>query len=662
MIAALLVAATSLAALPEPAPVSQKDSAQWQQYLVPLPKQVAINRKITLPMAEIAVIGPDGKNPVLAQAQKELHELLGQTDHPTDDKHATFTIALQLLMSGTSDLTGLKNSDQAYHIAPSPSNSPAALTITAIHPTGLYYGTKTLIQLMRPRIKDGQVDIPLARITDWPDMEDRGLWGADNYDHIVWMSDRKLNIVEQISDIGIDENGKTYARLKGGREPMVTLGPSHAVQPVPAILHLEQISGKGVFRAHPELKGQGGQEGCICYSKPGFVDVLADWIVALCQLPGVDDVDVWMAENLHGEGGCKCDECKKTDRSVLEARVIAAAYAKARQRVPRLTLRILTSEETEGANTDVFKALPPDIRIWYYHSLLSYSAGEEPMVRGYLRDFARQGRWVGMCPNVVPVVHFAEPDAVPQFVHYRMNEFVDAGLSGLIGYATPRAYYGFFSVEATAEWSWNAKGRSPREFATSWAVRQGFGDPELFADYVDAFGPVAWDCYGSDWPNGEQREMVRVAKKLKDGDLSDLGFVLWGVYRSPWGDIKNVDQLNRDVELADKAVAIAQRLNKDEFIHGSLIVQGYIRSLKALHELRQVVKAGKVDEDKKPLARKHFKAYIDSLNQSAVNLPAWEATLPMRKPDENFTKRPCDTIAQMIAEMKKVAADAGCAD
>ena len=621
---------------------------------------MSIDRKVVVPTREIAIVVPAGKDPPLAQTKKELHELLGQTGRVAGQPPATFTIALQLLMSGTTDLGKLKNADQAYRITPSPSATPTSLTITAIEPVGLYYGAKTLMQLLRPRIHDGQVEIPLVTVTDWPDMEDRGLWGAENYDHIPWMSDRKMNIVEQISDIGIDESGKPFARLKSGREPMVTQGPAHAVQPVPAILHLEQISGKGVFRAHPELKGQGGQEGCICYSKPAFIDVLADWIVALCDLPGVDDVDVWMAENLHGEGGCKCDECKKTDRSVLEARVIGAAFQKARQRVGKLTLRILTSEETENANPDVFEALPPEIRIWYYHSLTTYTAGEEPMVRGYLRDFAKRGRWVGMCPNVVPVVHFAGPDTVPQFVHYRMNEFVDAGMSGLIGYATPRAYYGFFSVEATAEWSWNAKGRSPRAFARSWAVRQGFSDPELFADYADTFGPVAWDCYGSDWPHGEQREMVRVAKKLKEGTLPELGVSLWGVYRSPWGDIKKLDQLNRDVERADKAVSLAQRLRKDEFIYGSLIVQGYIHSLKALHELKQVVKVGGVHEGAKPIARKWFKTYVDSLNQAVVNLPKWEATLPMRKPGEDFTKRPRDTIAQMIAEMKQGAADVGC--
>lgn len=642
-------------AAPQPVDVSAAESQAWQDHLVPLPKQVQIDRKLTLPPSRVAIAAPAQPSMLLQQTVKELHACLRQPNKAVKD--AQFTIELKLLPSDHAELSRLKNAEQAYQILPGPADS---LIIQAIRPAGLYYGAKTLQQLLRPRLNTGQVEIPLARITDWPDLEDRGLWGTDNHDHIPWMADRKMNIVEQISDIGIDENGKAFGRLKTGREAMITEGLQRAVKPVPAILHLEQVSGKGVFRAHPELKAVGSEhEGAICYSKPAIVDVLADWIVCLRQLPGVEEVDVWMAENMQGKKGCQCDQCKGKDRSVMEARVIAAAYEKAKQRVGTLGLRILTSEETENSNPDVFKALPPEIKIWYYHSLTTYTAGEEPMVRGYLADFAKQGRWIGMCPNVVNVVHFAEPNTTPHFIHYRMNEFVDKGMSGLIGYATPRVYYSFFLVEASAEWSWNAKGRTPREFARTWAVRQGLKDPELFAEYADTIGPVAWDVYGSDWPHGEQREMVRVAKKLKEGSMPKLGESLWGIYRSPWGDIKSVEHLNRDVEQAGKAVQLAQRLGKDEFIYESQIVQGYIRSLKALHELKQIVRKEGIAPDQKAAARKWFTMYVDSLNRSAELLPKWESTLPMRPAGEDFTSKPVKVIHQVAEEMKQVAADLG---
>lgn len=640
--------------------VSSAESGRWQDHLVPLPKEVAIDNKVTVAADRVAIALPAAPAVLIDQAAKELRTCLGQTGTRSGKSDAQFTIELRLVDSGKSELSRHKFADQAYAIRPGPAAD--SLIIEAIDPCGLYYGAKTLQQLLRPTVTDGNVEIPLARITDWPDMEDRGLWGADNYDHIAWMADRKMNIVEQISDIGVDAVGKAYARLKRGREAMVTEGPQHAVKPVPAILHLEQIGGKGVFQTYPETKGVGsGHEGAICYSQPAFTNVLADWIVELRQLPGVEDVDVWLTENMAGNTGCQCEHCKDEDRSVMEAHVVAAAYKKAKARIAgKLGLRILTSEETEKSNPDVFRALPEEIKIWYYHSLLTYSAGEAPMVRGYLVDFAKQGRWIGMCPNVVNVVHFAGPNTTPQFIHYRMNEFVDKGMSGLIGYATPRLYYSHFLVEATAEWSWNAKGRTPHEFARGWAVRQGMDDPELFAEFADTVGPVAWDVYGSDWPHGEQREMMRVAKKLKEGKLPDLGFALWEVYRSPWGDIKNVEQLERDVEQADRAVELARRLGRDEFIYESLIVRGYIRSLDALWQLKQIVSADGIANGRMADARKWFKVYIDSLERSAELLPKWEATLAMRPAGEDFTSRPIKVIHQVTGEMKQVAADLGC--
>ncbi len=143
----------------------------------------------------------------------------------------------------------LKNSGQAYSITPLSGN--AGLSIDALTPRGLYYGVKTLKQLVAARAGAGSVEIPLATVKDWPDMEVRGFWGTDSADHVVWMSDRKMNIIEQISDIGIDESGKTWGRAKAFNVPMFELGPTYAVDPVPVVLHLEQVSGKGVYANHP---------------------------------------------------------------------------------------------------------------------------------------------------------------------------------------------------------------------------------------------------------------------------------------------------------------------------------------------------------------------------------------------------------------------------
>lgn len=639
-------------------PVSARDAEAWIRHTVPLPKQIEIKSKVTVPAARIQIEGPAHAGVLGKQAVDELRERVGPRGAAGKTGDTAFRLSLEIPEGKTAGLAALKNADQAYQIIPG--NAATSLRLVALTPRGLYYAAKTMRQLLRVKA-DGQVEIPLARVTDWPDMEKRGLWGSDCCAHLRWMADRKLNLAEQIADRGVDAQGKPYARLKGGQEPMVEEGPRYAVEPVPVVLHLEQVAGKGLFRAYPELKARGGQEGAICYSKPGFAGILADWLVQLSSLPGVSEVDVWMAENLHQQGGCQCADCRKEDRNLLELRTILAAWQKARERLPELTIFVLTSEETEKSNPRLLRELPPEVKLWYYHSLLTYNTSETPMLRNYLADAAKAGHWVGVCPSVTAFVNFAHPFTGADFVHYRLNEFVDKGMSGLIGYATPRVHYSLFNVEAVAEWSWNARGRAPREFALSWAVRRGMRDPAKFAAWSETLGPVAWDVYGSEWPGGELRNHpAPVAQRLRQGELGGLGSNLWGVYRSPWGDIKSLPQLNMDVARADRAVEMARELEDAAIVQESLVVQGYMRSLKALYELRRIIKPEKpVPPDRREAARRFFTMYADGLKQAAAALPGWEEAV--RKPGETqrFTARPVEVIRGMVEQMQAVRTELG---
>lgn len=658
LIVFLLLAFATPSLAGSPRAVSADSARAWLRYTVPLPREVSLEQSVTVPTAEIAVEFsgelPEG-DLLIRQALEDLRSALGQ---PADRlARPSFRILLALGGQASQELKDLPNRDQAYLI--SPGAGGAELRIDALSPTGLFYGAKTMEQLLRPKVAAGSVEVPLAKVRDWPDLEDRGLWGADCHDYVRWMSERKLNIAEQISDIGVDPEGRTFARLKKGREPMVEEGPRFAVQPVPVVLHLEQVGGKGVFAAHPELRAQGGQENNICFSKPAIVGVLAGWIGALADLPHVSSVDVWMTENLHGQGGCRCAECAKTDRGVLEARAIIAGWKKAQEKSGPIVLRMLTSEETESSNQLILKEMPAEVRLWYYHSLLTYTSGQSPMLRPYLGEAARAGRWIGVVPNLVPI-HFAAPFTSAQFIHYRLNEFVDKSMSGLLGYITPRLAYGLYNLEAAAEYSWNAKGRSPREFAASWAVRKGLKDPEKFADWADATGQVAWHVYGSDWPSGEQRNVPgKVAQRLKEGRLPQLGYVLWDAYRSPFGDIKSEEQLDRDVEMAGRAVRLAREMGLREQWLESLIIEGYITSLKALWELKGLVRGGTVADRDRPEARRYLRMYVWGLEQTIVALPQWEALIPSADGIGGFTDRPVEVARNAIAEMKAVAKAAG---
>ncbi|UCD30478.1 MAG: hypothetical protein JSV03_08430, partial [Planctomycetota bacterium] len=246
-------------------PVSKDEAAGWVRHTVPLPKQIEITGKVVLPADRITVRLTGSSDALANQAAQELRETIGATQNARENG-SQFTILLQLEGQGSAKLKSLANADQAYRIIPDVSNN--TLRLVALAPHGLYYAAKTLQQLLKANHADGKVAIPIVKVTDWPDMATRGLWGVDAFLHVQWLSDRKYNHMEQIAHSVIDENKRSVCLLAGQKRRMVDDGPIYGINPVPAIVHLEHMGGKGVYEAYPALKGQGEgvHSGAACYS------------------------------------------------------------------------------------------------------------------------------------------------------------------------------------------------------------------------------------------------------------------------------------------------------------------------------------------------------------------------------------------------------------
>ncbi len=646
-IALLIAAAAPVTA----ADLGVAEAQQWLRHVIPLPQEIALEGALEVPPGAVRIVAPLGGSSVVASAVAELRRVVGRSERPRQA-----TVRLMLGGARAENLRELPSSEQAYRIETHASGRE--IRIIALEPPGLYYGALTLAQLIRARSTESVVTLPILSVTDWPDIADRGLWGSDNFLEVEWMARRKLNLIQQISWLHVTADGHGEARLKDGREAMVELAPDLAMRPVPAVLHLEQLSGKGLFEAYPQLRAQGGAEGAICYSRPEFVGVLADWLVELGSLRGVETVEVWLAENLHGEGGCQCPECAKHDRSVLEARTVVAAWQQARKRLPGLRLRVMTSEETDGSNRAIIEALPPEVGIDYYHSLLTYTCMRRAMIPPEFAEAAND-RWVGVVPNFVALVRPAHPFTGAQFMHQRLTEFTRKGLSGVMGYATPRVKYARFNVEAAAEWAWNADGRASREFALSYAVRHGLPEPELFADWAMTLGEVAWDVYASDWPSGLQRRNPGpAADMLAEGTLPPLGEIKWGVYPAPWGGISDAERLAADVEAAGEAMELAQQLGSPEHLYETQVIQGYIEALAALHALKTLAPGGQIAPQDRDMARASFQRYLSSLQQAEIALRRWALTVD---PDEGalFTDPGVTLLREMRQRMRDTAATMG---
>lgn len=632
-VAAFCLAGLSAVHAAVPTPVSPEQATQWVRYTVPLPKQIQITDQVIVPGNEVDIVYPGGSPLLIQQAASELREALSGSPTPIVVPNPQWTIQIQVGGPEADPLQSYPNSGQAGLIQ---SNiEQARMTLIALTPQGAYYVAKTVAQLIKGWKQGTQVSIPVLTVTDWPDMADRGVWGLDASYYLRWQSDRKMNYMEQIASTSVNTQGQAVVSMADYKQIMLNDGPKYAFNPVPAVPHLDTMASKGVFAAYPDLKAQGATADpeAACYSRPKIFEILGDWIKGCAAMNNVTEVDVWMSENLGSYTGCQCTDygCKYGNRDLLEVQAILNGWQQARQQYPNLGLRILVSEETAASNPQILAMLPSGVKFMYYHSLLTYTSSETPMIPTYLQTAAGT-QYVGVVPSMsaATIADIYEPFTGAQFMRYRMNEFVNKNLSGVLGYPKPRIFYYELNMDAAAEWSWNTAGRSAHEFALSYAVRRGFSNPELFAQWSDALGPVAWDVYGSAWPVDEMRKsQAKVADQLKNGTLPELGTVLWGVYPKPWGDIKTVQQLDDDVAAAAQAVAIANQMNIPEYKQESLVIQGYINSLKALYELKQRVQPGGViAPENHQAANQYFHMYVNSLAQARTALPAWENTLP----------------------------------
>jgi len=400
----------------------------------------------------------------------------------------------------------------------------------------------------------------------------------------------------------------------------------------------------------------------VCFSQPAMASVLSDWIVELGSMNGVRDVDVWMSENLHGRGGCGCELCKGHDRNVLEAQAIVKAWQKARERLPSVGLRALTSEETYGSNREILKVLPREVKLVYYHSLLTYTAARQPMVDELIATEAASGRSVGITPQLSGLVGPPAPFTGPQFIQYRMQEFCDKGLSSFTGYATPLLAHNLFNVEAAAEWSWNPDGRSPEEFARSYAMRRGLADPDSFARWALLVGQAGWQLYGSEWPTGERHGPTRpLVKSLKKGKLMGLGETLGDVWRYPWAEFHSSQELRRALTDAQEAVGLAKRMGEEDLLQESLYLQGCAQVLVSTWELGQCIDDGSVKEGQEERAAREMRAFVAGCRQAADADRKWAQ---IRAPSLQFEpgsrySAVVDTLEGLAGDMEGLAAELG---
>jgi len=350
-----------------------------------------------------------------------------------------------------------------------------------------------------------------------------------------------------------------------------------------------------------------------CFSKPETAQVLADWMVSLAEQPEITDINIWLSEH---HVACECEQCKQKGQFVLEAEAIARGYELAKEVRPDINLRVLLTQGSYEFNDQVIATLPREIGITYYDGGKTYDSSRNPMIYPLLEEYVADSGWLGCYPQLDASWRIVCPWSGPQFMKFRMTEFVDDGLECLCGYATPDNRFYDFNVNAAAEWSWNAHGRDEREFALAYFTKKGVAHPDKAADWAVMLGPVGWDVYGArvpyNWFFGG------AAKSVAAGNVPALG-------GGPYRYMPDEEHIASHLQTCADATELAEEVGDPALIAETRVIEGYVKMLKTMHELGATIEKKKeLSDEEKETAAGLMAALDAATNQTTEGLQAWQ--------------------------------------
>ena len=571
------------------------DTRRWTRHLLPLPKQIRIHGT-TQVLARNIALSVLGSGEIVDEASRQVRAAIGAAS----DEPASPTFTIELALADDTRLTELPNNGQAYRIDHDGENG---LRVSALQPAGLLYGAITLCQLLRAGRSDSpdnameipQVEVPLVEITDWPDIEERGLWNfPDPAGWIPWMASVKLNY----GKMAATEHAPVVRGEAGSARldtELFAVGRRLAFSYMPFIVHLNFLHDIGLFTAYPELAGkgdkalagryfahkQGNQHRAPCASQPVLVDLLTDWLSSIAS-QGASEISCWLSER---PCQCQCQACTPVGQFLLETRAFVAAWERVRADHPDLTIRIFSSTTTPEQDHLVLAELPPEVKFERAcaTSMDRVSAQPRDLFSNPLIDTAAAaGRWVATYD--VPIGAFGSVDTpefkVPQFSAQRIRHFVRllhernyAGAYGMLAWGTMGREVCGFAICALAEYAWNGDGRSIEDFAEAWATLEGHADPTAVGAWANLLGEVEFDVYDADFPMSYS--WGHAADAVKQRRAPQLGEGMFRYFLAP-------QDFNDRLQTCDEALGLVQDLREPEFALATRVVRSYVALSQAI--------------------------------------------------------------------------------
>ncbi len=213
-------------------------SKMWLRWVTPLPKLIKITGQAELQAADISVQLRVNATDTEKQACEELINMIKDST-AVEQFNGSFRVLIGICddqgkidgidIPGAKELHNLENKDQAYVICPL--NVPYGLAIAGLTEKGVYYGVKTLQQLIKPKLGKEFIVMPVMLAMDWPDLSERGQWGIWGHNPnlmtriVEYMADRKMNLMEvhYPGTLSFDRNNRGIVNMDPiSREQLVT--------------------------------------------------------------------------------------------------------------------------------------------------------------------------------------------------------------------------------------------------------------------------------------------------------------------------------------------------------------------------------------------------------------------------------------------------------
>ena len=640
--ALMLTAGLVLSSKPAPAgetggvkliPLNAEQRAEIKRHLLPLPKEIEITNAV-LASGAVNIYLPAEADPLVREGAEEIARALrskGAARAEILNLQAAKPPKEFAILLGRADVfdqkASLPKSAQGYVIQPLPDAEGLLLKGNGF--IGTLYAARTLVQLLQKR--DDGVLVPLARIKDWPDLEERGFrvlpehmrWMKlkDWKGLIDWMAARKFNVLSIYAFVTGDKGFYYKTKLF----PLDKVLYQKAVIAAEDLLHEIVRYGKkkglkmvmtascydyymGIVEHYPEIEGVGSaqhRQSWPCFAKKATREFLTSLYSEMIDHMKPDRLEVRLSEN--HDTHCTCESCKE-NHWVKEARVTWEVFREISEKRPGVELEIQLTQGSYPENYEIITSLPKSIFFNYYDGGRTYTVSDGDKIYGDLEKAVGKGYRIAVYPSILPLYAYGTGQ-MPLVDHLRilMNEFVEKRLFGTNGRGAGAYAICRYNMNhaALAEFSWHAKGRSAEEAFVAWAATEGYERPEEFGRAYALLDQAARHVFlaGLRRPKTWRKAVQELVKEKCDFTLKEHKF-LADLFDPPPGKLRPdapypkwassatpyeiyVSLPARRKPIAD-ALAIAERIGSDRLIHECRLYDSCISVMENIIKLSEL--------------------------------------------------------------------------